>query len=340
MDILYKDMILELKESFKSNKGTFISVHQIAVQLIWEGWVGHGTAVLAREYGMTAETVRKALDKCSLIVKESSPFEMEKLLNRLEAHIPDQPTVLAAIDMALHDLIGQIAGMPLHQLWGLSGLSIAPTGISLGVMNQEKLLKRAKELSHWPILKLKMTGNSDLDLVGRLREVYEGRIWVDGNGSWDYEEAITVTHTLHQYGVELLEQPIRAGQPELMRIVQQNSPIPIVADEDCMTPEDVLHLQGCADVINIKLLKCGGLRRAMEIIRLARLVGIKVMLGCKTESILGVTAMAQLAGLADYLDLDGHLNIQSDPYRGIKIHDGYITLPRGPGLGVTTCNIK
>jgi L-Ala-D/L-Glu epimerase len=335
MDILYTDLILELKEPFKSNKGTFTSVHQIAVQLSWKGRVGIGTAVLAKEYGMTAETVREALDKCSHCIQGSSPFEMEKLLYCLETNIPDQPTVIAAIDMAVHDLLGQIAGLPLHQLWGLTGLPISPTSISLGVMNQDKILERAKKLSHWPILKLKMTANNDLDMVGRLREVYQGRIWVDGNGTWDWEEAISVSQTLHQYGVELLEQPIRAGSIELMRTVQRYSPIPIVADEDCVTAEDLLSLRGCVDVVNIKLLKCGGLHRAMEMIRLARSLGFKVMLGCKTESVLGVTAMAQLAGLADYLDLDGHLNIRSDPYMGIQVQDGYITLPRRPGLGVT-----
>ena len=138
----------------------------------------------------------------------------------------------------------------------------------------------------------------------------------------------------HRNGVELLEQPISAGTPELLRWVCARSPIPIVADEDCIVPADIEALEDCVNVVNIKLVKCGGLRRAREMIRLARNAGLGVMLGCKVESVVGTTAMAQLASLADYLDLDGHLHLRDDPWLGMTIADGMITLPKGAGLGV------
>ncbi|SFX57158.1 L-alanine-DL-glutamate epimerase [Thermoactinomyces sp. DSM 45891] len=334
MEIEYEDLILKLKQPFQSNKGTFTSAHQIIVRLKWKEWRGYGTAVFAKEYGMTAETVVNAFNLCSDIVKEHTPFEIEKLLNDLEALIPNQPTVIAAIDMALHDMLGQMTNLPIHRLWGLEGLFIPPTSISLGVMDQNDLLKQAKMLSQWPILKLKMTLTSEVELIGRLREIYQGRIWIDGNGTWNCEDAIVAANKLHQYGVELLEQPIPAGSHEQLKWVQDHSPIPIVADEDFHCIQDLLSLSGSVGVVNIKLLKCGGLRRAKEIIQLARNVGMKVMLGCKTESSLGITAIAHLAGLADYIDLDGHLNLQSDPFTGIRVNNGLITLPNRFGIGI------
>ncbi|MFG2721804.1 mandelate racemase/muconate lactonizing enzyme family protein [Streptomyces sp. NPDC048416] len=190
-------------------------------------------------------------------------------------------------------------------------------------------------LAHWPVLKLQLTPRDDGSRAGVLREVYDGRIRVDGNGSWSPGQAVAVAHELHRHGVELLEQPIPPGPADRLRYVHENAPLPVIADEDCTGPEDVLRLRGCATGVNIKLIKCGGLRRAQETVTLARQTGLRVMLGCKTENAPGVTAMAQLAPLADYLDLDGHVDLLDDPFRGIRIDRGRLTLPVGPGLGVT-----
>jgi L-alanine-DL-glutamate epimerase-like enolase superfamily enzyme len=333
--LTYDGLTLQLGQPFVSNKGSVTRVHQVLVRLQWEGRIGLGTAVFAREYGMLADTVAPALDACAELLSGASPFHLEQVLDRLEAAVPGQSTAVAAVDMALHDLLGQVAGLPLRRLWGLGGLALGPTALSLGALPEGEVVERARQLARWPILKLKMTAATDMHSVGRLREVYDGRIWIDGNGAWDIGEAIAAAEAFHRYGVELLEQPIRAGTPDMLRLVRERSPLPIVADEDCLGPQDVLRLQACADVINIKLLKCGGLRRALEMIRLARRLGLGVMLGCKTESVLGITAIAQLAGLADYLDLDGHLDLLDDPYAGIGVDCGRITLPEAPGLGVT-----
>ncbi len=335
MKLTYEVLNLQLGEPFVSNKGSVATVQQMLVRLHWQEQSGIGTAVFAKEYGMVADQVQTALDTCARLVAGASPFQIEQVLDRLEQAVPDQLTAIAAVDMALHDLLGQITGLPLYRLWGLEGLPLTPTGLSLGALPEAELLQRAQQLANWPILKLKMTAASDIHCVGRLRDVYPGRIWIDGNGSWTVEAAIAAAATFHNYSVELLEQPIPAGTPDQLSLVCEHSPMPIVADEDCRNAEDVIRLQGCADVINIKLLKCGGLRRALEMTRMAHRLGLKVMLGCKTESAIGITAIAQLAGLADYLDLDGHLDLIDDPYHGLMIHTGQITLPNTPGIGLT-----
>jgi L-alanine-DL-glutamate epimerase-like enolase superfamily enzyme len=310
------------------------------VRLDWEGRTGLGTAVLAREYGITAETARAAIDVCANLLKGVSQVDIAGILNRCEAAVPRQPTVIAALDMALHDLLGKVEGMPVHRLWGLLGSPTEPTAISIGLMAERDRIARAQQLAAWPILKLKMTAAADIGIVAQIREVYAGRLWVDGNGSWDVRQALAAADTFARYGVELLEQPIQAGRPDLLRFVRERSAVPIVADEDCRASEDGPLLEGSTDVINIKLVKCGGLRRALEMIRMARRAGIKIMLGCKTESALGITAMAQLAELADYLDLDGHLNLRDDPYAGVVVECGRVMLPSGPGLGVVPRQIS
>jgi L-alanine-DL-glutamate epimerase-like enolase superfamily enzyme len=282
---------------------------------------------------MTAEATRAALAACAELLQDVSPFEIEKTLARCEAAAAGQWSALAAVDVALHDLLGQVAGLPLHQMWGLAGLPLAPTALSIGVLPDAERVERARQLAQWPILKLKMSPDADPAVVGRVREVYPGRLWIDGNGSWDAERAVAAAAEFHCHGVELLEQPIPGGAPEVLRSVRERSAVPIVADEDCVRPEDVLRLRGCVDGINIKLLKCGGFRPALEMIRLARRVGLRVMLGCKTESVLGVTATAQLAGLADFIDLDGSLNLLDDPFAGLVVETGVLRLPDGPGHG-------
>jgi L-Ala-D/L-Glu epimerase / N-acetyl-D-glutamate racemase len=333
MQLEIDTLALALSEPFVSAKGATTGVRHIRVRIAWDGKVGHGVAVPAREYGSTDGTVRAALAEFAPIVADHTPFELERVVRRLEAAVPGQAAAIAAVDLALHDLLGQAAGLPVHRLLGLDGLVLPPTALSLGVMPAAASADRARALAAWPILKLKMQ-RPDPALVARVREVYAGRLWIDGNGGWTPKEAVIAADQFARHGVELLEQPVPPGRLDALRFVRERAPMMIVADEDCVRPADVLALAGCADAINIKLLKCGGLRRAVEMIGLARRAGLRVMLGCKTESVLGTTAIAQLGGLADFLDVDGHLDVVDDPYEGIEVVDGRVTLPSRPGLGV------
>jgi L-alanine-DL-glutamate epimerase-like enolase superfamily enzyme len=326
---------LHLSQPFESNKGSLSTVRQVLVQLECQGRTGLGTALLARA-DPSPTTIMAALDRCAPLLAGASPLIIEQLLDRLQVALADTPAALAALDMALHDLLGQHAGVPVHHLLGLAASPLPPTALSLGALSTTDVVDRARHLAAWPILKLKMTARTDVQCVEQLRQVYAGRIWIDGNGAWDPDGALAAADTFSRCGVELIEQPIPPGTPDRLRYVRERSPLPIVADEDCCTPDDVSRLAGCVDAINIKLAKCGGLRHALDMIGRARRAGLAVMLGCRTESVLGITAMAQLGPLADYLDLDGHLDLIDDPYTGLQVHVGQLTLPTTPGLGVHT----
>ena len=326
MRLSHELMTLSLRRPFASNRGVITSVRHVIVRLAYDGRVGLGTAVVAHDRA-GVEGIRAELDDYAPRLAHLTP---EQALAELGGVTP---SARAAIDVALHDLVGKLCDVPLHRLWGVPAPT-RPTAISIGELPEEDRLARARELADWPILKLKLTASSDVGIVGKLRAFYAGRIWIDGNGAWSPEQAVMIAEELDRHGVELLEQPIRAGSLDALRFVHERSPVPIVADEDCVGPSDVARLAGCVDAINIKLVKCGGLTRAREMIGAARRLGLRVMLGCKTESALGVTAMAQLAGLADYLDLDGALELADDPFSGVTIDRGTLALPTGPGLGV------
>ncbi len=325
MRLTHELVTLPLRRAFASNRGVTTAVRQVIVRLAHEGCVGLGTAVIAGDRA-ALEGVRAVLDEYAPQLARVTPQHALAELGAM--HAPAR----AAIDLALHDLVGKRAGQPLHRLWRVPAVTL-PTAISIGQLPEAERLARARELAEWPIIKLKLTADADLAIVGKLRAVYRGRIWIDGNGAWTAEQAVMVAEELARHRVELLEQPIRAGSLDALRYVHARSPVPIVADEDCVVPGDVARLAGCASAINIKLVKCGGLAPAREMIGAARRLGLRVMLGCKTESVLGVTAMAQLAGLADYLDLDGALELLADPFTGATIARGRLALPDDPGLG-------
>ncbi|MEU9031174.1 enolase C-terminal domain-like protein [Streptomyces sp. NPDC048383] len=322
MKLAHHEVVIALKEPFLSNTGATTRVRQSIVTLTWEGMVGLGTARGAAPAD---------LDACAPVLAGASPFALRAVLDRL-AHVG--PAALSAVDMALHDLLGKACGQPLYRVLGLDGLPAEPTARSIGACPDAELVRRAEELAHWPILKLKLTPEDTGRRVGVLRSVYDGRIRVDGNGSWPPDRALRVAEEIHRHGVEIFEQPVAPGSPDDLRHVHERSPVPVFADEDCQGPEDVLRLSGRVAGINIKLGQCGGLARARDMIALARGCGLRVMLGSKVESVLGTTAMAQLAGLVDHLDLDGPLLLRDDPFTGVRVDHGWLALPTTPGIGV------
>ncbi|MFI0980377.1 enolase C-terminal domain-like protein [Streptomyces sp. NPDC021093] len=330
MRIAHREVVVRLREPFISNTGVTTEVRQRIVELDWDGHTGYGTARGASAAELAA---------CEPLLDGASPYEIRRVLHGIDriGGVDGSggvgPATRAALDMALHDLLGKACGQPLHRLLGLGGLPPQPTALSIGVCSDEELVVRAGELADWPVLKLKLTPEDDGSRAGVLRSVYGGRIRVDGNGSWTPEQALKVAEELHRHDVELLEQPIAPGQLDDLRQVHERSPVPVFADEDCGGPEDVLRLRGRVAGVNIKLLKCGGLARAHQMITLAHACDLQVMLGCKVESSLGTTAMAQLAGLADQLDLDGPVGLLDDPFTGVRIDRGALILPSTPGIG-------
>ncbi|WP_405508007.1 mandelate racemase/muconate lactonizing enzyme family protein [Streptomyces purpurascens] len=323
MRLAQREVVIALREPFVSNTGVTTEVRQSIVELTWQGLRGHGTARGADPAELAA---------CAPLLAGAWPFAVRRTLDLL-ARV--SPATRSAVDMALHDLLGKASGQPLHRLLGLDGLPLEPTALSIGACPDDELVRQARKLADWPILKLKLTPGDDGSRAGVLRSVYDGRIRVDGNGSWSPDQALRVAEELHRHGVELLEQPVAPGALDDLRYVHERSPVPVFADEDCGGPEDVLRLRDRVSGINIKLAKSGGLAAAHEMLTLARACGLTTMLGCKVESALGTTAMAQLAPLADHLDLDGPVGLLDDPFTGVRIDRGALTLPTTPGIGAT-----
>ncbi|TXH69770.1 MAG: dipeptide epimerase [Lysobacteraceae bacterium] len=339
MKLVWRPVELSLKETFVSHKGLKPQrLSQMAVELHWRGRSGLGWAVPAPDYGTDLDGIDAALAACAPKLCGRTPTELERLLDDLEAICGRQTSALAAMDMALHDLLGQMARMPVRDLLGCAPTrsGLPDTFASIGMMSPEQAREKALSLQGWSRIKLKMGTDPDYARVRAVREVFGGLLAVDGNGAWSPQRAPAILRALADVGVDLVEQPIAPGDHAALKAVSAASPIPVLADEDCVGPDSILRLQGCVQGVNIKLLKCGGLRRALKMIWLARHFGMRVMLGCKVESSIGVTAMAQLGALADWLDLDGHLPLADDPYTGLTIDHGRIHLPHGAGLGLTS----
>ncbi|MFH9959330.1 dipeptide epimerase [Streptomyces roseolus] len=324
MRLAHHEVVIALREPFVSNTGVTTEVRQRVVELAWGGLRGLGTA---------RDADPGELDACAPALAGASPYGLRAALDALPAI---GPAARSAVDMALHDLLGKATGRPLRHLLGLDGLPVPPTALSIGACPDDELVRRGRALAHWPVLKLKLTPGDDGSRAGVLRSVYPGRIRVDGNGSWDRDQALRVAEELHRHDVELLEQPVAPGRLDDLRHVHERSPVPVFADEDCATADDVLRLRDHVDGVNIKLVTCGGLAEAHRMILLARACGLRTMLGCKVESALGVSAMAQLAPLADHLDLDGPVGLRDDPFTGMRVDDGTLALPTGPGIGAAT----
>jgi L-alanine-DL-glutamate epimerase-like enolase superfamily enzyme len=246
------------------------------------------------------------------------------------------PSALAALDSALHDLAARTLGVPVYRLLGLARPE--PTSAyTLSIADRETTLREAEKLSGFPILKMKVGGGEDLATVRAVAEVSEAALWVDANEAFPQDKAPGVARELKEMGaVRLIEQPVpaSAGPGALHEVTEAAEPVPIVADESAVEARDVPRLAGCVSGVNVKLAKCGGMRRALEMIHVARAHGMLVMLGCMVETSLGIAAAAQISSLADFVDLDGAMLLADDPFSGLVYEKGRILLSERPGLGV------
>ena len=258
------------------------------------------------------------------------PFDLEGLSLLLQAG-----AARCALDIALHDLAGKLAGRSLGDLLGVGGRSAPPTSVTLPITEPDRMIERAHAFVDHPILKMKVGFEGDVDTVYRVREVYGGRIRIDANEGWDPSTAVERLGALEKADIELCEQPIRAADREALSSVSESTSIPIFADESVRTSTDVAYLAGAVDGVNLKLRKAGGIRETVKAIATARAHGLGVMLGCDLESGVAATAQAHLGPLVDHLDIDGPLLLVEDPYPGVTYSTGAVHRPGGPGLGLT-----
>jgi L-Ala-D/L-Glu epimerase len=296
-----------------------------------EGW---GEAAATRFYGETAESVMSALNLYAAVLP-SDPFDLEEAERGWEAALRGNPAARVSLSIALHDLAAQRAGVPLHRFWGLDAARAPRSTFTIGLDSMEKMQAKVREAAEYPILKVKLGTDRDAAILKGLREVTDREIRVDANCAWTARQGIAMLPVLQEYGVTVLEQPVAPSDLDGFAEIRRRSTIPIIADESCKTVADIPALIGRVDGINIKLAKCGSLREAIRMVAVARAHNLQVMLGCMIESSIAITAAAHLAPLVDIVDLDGAALLSNDPFKGASIDGGQLTLPTGPGLGVT-----
>ncbi len=334
VDIRVVPYTLHLRYTFRVSRAASDTADNVFLRLQSEGIEGYGEAAPIRRYAESPEETMALLGRAAELVPEDL-FDLQSLRSRLEQawgarHAPAK----AALEMAIWDWIGKRLAVPLYRLWGLNPQQVPRTSFTLGLDSLDRMLAKLEEAATFPVLKIKLGSQHDLRIIEAIRKRTDRALRVDANEGWTREEALAKIRALKDFGVELVEQPLPAGDLEGMRWLRDRVDLPLFADESVHSPADIPKLAGLFDGINIKLMKCGGLWPAREMIAVARAHGLQVMLGCMVESSLGITAAAHLAPLVDYLDLDGHLLTTDDPFTGVQLSpEARPILPEGPGIG-------
>jgi len=325
---------LKLTVPFRIARSVQYTAPNVIVHLNHKQFTGYGEAAPSDHYGESTKTVLACIQSFAEDLGDD-PFMIDDILLRLDQIIRLNPSAKAAVDMALYDLIGKMLGIPVYKFLGLNPAHTPSTSFTLGIDTPAQMAKQALQAKDYPILKIKVGTKNDIDVLKAIREVSTATIRVDANAGWTAKEAIKTLNVLADYNIELVEQPVASHDLSGLKLVRENVPIPIIADESCVTFEDIPKISECADGINIKLMKCGGIHHALKMIHTARAHHLRVMIGCMIESSLAITAAAHLTPLVDYADLDGNLLIEHDPYEGVTVKNGKLVLPDGPGLGVS-----
>jgi L-alanine-DL-glutamate epimerase-like enolase superfamily enzyme len=326
VQIGFTELALPLVHPFTIARGSETVARTGILRLGWRGLEGLGETAPSSRYGESLASVRAYLLEHQ--PHGDDPYAVAALLHGMP------PAARCALDVALHDLIGKDLGRPLWQLFGLDVAATPLTSFTVGIDTPERMLAKLETLLTHPIVKVKLGFPGDVEVLEAMRARYTGTLRVDANEAWTPEQTVANMETLARCDVEFCEQPIPAGTPERLRWIRERSRVPLVTDEDSKDASDLFALAGCVDGINVKLVKCGGMRGALGMIATARALGLKVMLGCMVETAILTTAAAQLSPLADWADLDGPFLTAGDPFGGLTYDAGKIVLPAGPGLGV------
>lgn len=321
---------LHLRHTFRLARGATDSRRNLMIELEHEGHVGLGEAAPIARYGQDADSAARAVDE--MAPRLGDPRAFEHAAER--AAVAGQPAATAAVDMALRDLAGKRLGAPLYELMGIDPRGTPPTSFTIGMDTPEVVVEKVLQAGNFDVLKVKMGSDDDRAVLEAVRDVTDRPLRVDANEGWTLDGALERLEWLARMGVEMVEQPLPEGRLAETRELRRRSPLPIFADEDVHTAADVPKLAQAFDGINIKLMKCGGIGEAFQLIAAARAHGMEIMLGCMVESSLAITAAALLSPLVDHADLDGNLLITDDPFVGATVEGGRLVLPEGPGLGV------
>src|SRR5215210_8033426 len=336
MKLSHQTIELKPTHPFVIARGGYAHHRNVIVRLTDDDGVeGFGEAAPNRYYGESVATVIAALGQFKPVIERADPMALESTEAHLNRVLRGNASAKSAVSSALHDLIGKRLRLPVHRLWGLDPSAVPESSFTIAIANNNELERRVAEAREYPILKIKLGTDRDMEIVRIVRTVApEKRLRVDANAAWTPKHAVQMSEFLADQGVEMLEQPVAASDIDGLRFVRKGSKLPIFADESCLVATDIAKLAGAVDGINIKLAKCGSLREALRMVHTARALDMQVMAGCMIESSLGISAIAQIAPLLDFADFDGAALLASDPFRGTSIAGGTIRLSNLPGLGV------
>jgi len=334
MKISVHNLDLRLRHTFRISRSAIDVAQNILVTLEHEGLVGRGEAHMPSYYREDRDAARRLIESLGGHL-EGDPADVDAVLDALPAPLRASRAAHAALDIALHDLAGQIAGQPLWRLFGLDAAATPVTSFTIAIASVEKMQAMVREAAPYPLLKIKVGTDRDREILEGIRAVTDKTLRVDANAAWSVAEAIEKIRAIEPYGIEFVEQPIPPGDVDGLRRIRDAVATPILVDESSLTADDIPPLVGAVDGINIKLAKCGGVREARRMIELARSHGLRIMLGCFIESSVAITAAAHLSPLVDYADLDGNLLITNDPFDGVALDpDARLILPERAGLGL------
>ena len=326
---------LELQHTFTVASYSRNSTPGVQVRIDYDGLTGYGEASMPPYLGQTVQSVTSFLEKVNLS-QFPDPLMLEEILTYVDSLSAGDTAAKAAVDIALHDLVGKILGQPWYRIWGYDPAKAPSTTFTIGIDTPDVVREKTLECAdRFNILKVKVGLDNDEQMIKTIREVTDLPLAVDANQGWtDRSKALDEIFWLHENGVVMVEQPMSVDNLDDIAWITERSPVPIFADESVQRVGDIPRLAGAFSGINIKLMKCTGMREAHKMVDVTRALGLKVMLGCMTETSCAVSAAAQLSPAVDFADLDGNLLISNDLFRGVQVVNGRLTLPDLPGIGI------
>jgi len=339
MKLTLRDVHLPMRHPFTIAHGTTTVQHNLLVELSDGGHTGYGEGASSHAYAeYTADGMREALEKVRPIIESATFDRPEQLWEQVFPVLGHNRFALCALDEAAHDLWGKRLGQPVWKLWGLELSNVPKSDYTIGIDPIEKMVAKLNEFPGWPIYKIKLGTDHDIEIVRALRRHTDAIFRIDANTAWTAEQTIAFAPELKALGVEFLEQPLKADDWAGMKRVFAECVLPVIADESCQMEQDVKRCAGYFHGINIKLTKAGGLTPARRMIAEARRLGLKIMVGCMNESSVGISAIGMLLPLLDYVDMDGALLIAKDIAEGVHLEKGLAIFPDHPGNGVRMLN--
>jgi L-alanine-DL-glutamate epimerase-like enolase superfamily enzyme len=334
LELRFTPYTLQLKHAFTLSTSSRTTTPVMLTEIEYDGVTGYGEASMPPYLGESHESVGKFLSLLDLS-QFTDPFLLIDILQYVDSVMPGNFAAKASVDIAMHDLIGKLVGEPFYRLFGLNPSKAPVTSFTIGLDNPEIIKQKVAEAEPYKLLKVKLGRDNDREMINVIRSQTDKPLCVDVNQGWkDRIHSLEMAGWLKEKGVLFLEQPMPKEMKDDIAWLTERSPLPVIGDEAVQNISDLLENKNVYSGINIKLMKCGGLNAAMKMINIARAFNMKVMVGCMTETSCAVTAAAQLSPLVDWCDLDGNLLITNDPFTGLKIINGKVTIPDLPGIGV------